>query len=316
MEAKAHRSYRHEALLWSGLEDFLAATVPFVVDGLTAGQPVMVALPPERTEALRGALGAHVDNPGLRFMDMHTLGRNPSQIIATWREFATASAAQGRPARGIGEPIWVGRRPPEIIECQLHEALLNVAIEPDTPLWLLCPYDVDGLDPEVIQEAHRSHPALVEHGGYRGSTAYGGRHLAEVGFAAALSTAPDDPVSVPFGIDDLADVRDVVVELSRSAGLSENRAGDLALGIFELSANSVLHGGGTGVLRSWLEPGALVCEVTDAGVITDLLAGRSAPATDGEVGRGLWLVHHLCDLVQLRSGPTGTTVRVYTWLHA
>jgi hypothetical protein len=29
---------------------------------------------------------------------------------------------------------------------------------------------------------------------------------------------------------------------------------------------------------------------------------------------GLYLVQQLCDLVQLRTGPGGTTVRVSTWL--
>ena len=28
-------------------------------------------------------------------------------------------------------------------------------------------------------------------------------------------------------------------------------------------------------------------------------------------GRGLWLVHELCDLVQLRSSPAGTVVRMH-----
>ena len=47
----------------------------------------------------------------------------------------------GRPVRGIGEPIWPGRRPEELLECQLHEALLNVAVDPEVPFWLICPYD-------------------------------------------------------------------------------------------------------------------------------------------------------------------------------
>jgi hypothetical protein len=30
-------------------------------------------------------------------------------------------------------------------------------------------------------------------------------------------------------------------------------------------------------------------------------------------GRGLWLAYHLADLVQLRTSPEGTTVRISTW---
>lgn len=77
-----------------------------------------------------------------------------------------------------GEPIWAGRRPAEILECQLHEALLNLAMDPDTPLCLLCPYDVGALAPEVIDEAAHSHPAIVDAHGYRVSRSYGGIELA------------------------------------------------------------------------------------------------------------------------------------------
>src|SRR5207247_1710686 len=59
------------------------------------------------------------------------------------------------------------------------------------------------------------------------------------------------------------------------------------------------------------ERGALGCEVSDAGHIEEPLVGRVHPATDRTSGRGLWLVNHLCDLVQIRSSPQGTVVRVY-----
>ncbi len=309
---KEHRSYRHEALLCSGLEEFLAVTVPFVSDGLEAEQQVMVALPPSRRRALQEALGPVAEEESLHFVDMAALGNNPAKIIAAWRDFAGSAA--GHAVRGIGEPIWLGRRPSEIAECQLHEALLNLAIAPDTPLWLLCPYDVDNLPPEVIHEAARSHPALVQAHSYRGSTVYGGRDLAEACFTAALDR-PSVPVQeTAFGPNDLGTLRSTVRARCLESGIDPTRANDLALAMFELAANSVAHGGGHGVLRVWSEADALVCEVSDSGHITDLMVGRSAPATAGEVGRGLWLVNHLCDLVQLRSNPGGTTIRTYTWL--
>jgi hypothetical protein len=47
-------------------------------------------------------------------------------------------------------PVWCGRRAVVVAECQLHDALLNLAVEPDTPLLLLCPHDVGALAPEVV----------------------------------------------------------------------------------------------------------------------------------------------------------------------
>ena len=53
----AHDWFRHEAYLFHDLDDFLAETVPFIADGVRAGQPVMVAVTPHRLEGLRAALG-------------------------------------------------------------------------------------------------------------------------------------------------------------------------------------------------------------------------------------------------------------------
>ena len=79
----------------------------------------------------------------------------------------------------------------------------------------------------------------------------------------------------------------------------------------EVVTNSLCHGEGRARVNFWTEPAAVVCEVRDRGWIRDPLAGRIAPAPDRVSGRGLWLVNQLCDLVQLRSSPAGTTVRMY-----
>src|SRR5213078_2999554 len=94
------------------------------------------------------------------FADMAKVGANPARIIPAWKAFAAdaAGTAARRPFRGIGEPIWAGRSADELIECQRHEALLNLAFV-DTPGFrLLCPYDVSSLGPDVLDEARRSHP--------------------------------------------------------------------------------------------------------------------------------------------------------------
>src|SRR5580765_1899835 len=97
------------------------------------------------------------------FADMESLGANPACIINAWVEFAHANA--GRPSRGVGEPLWPGRRSAEVAECQLHEALLNVAIEEQTPLWLRCPYDAEGLPASVLAEARHTHPWVADQSG-------------------------------------------------------------------------------------------------------------------------------------------------------
>ncbi len=188
---RARQSYRHEALMWSDAREFTSVLVPFIEEGLSAGEPVMVAMIREHANWLRGALGAAARK--VKFVDMAVLGRNPARIIPAWQSFLDDHSADGKPVRGIGEPIWAGRRPEEVLECQLHEALLNVAVDPKTPFWLICPYDVRGLDAEVIEEAHRSHLTVVEGSNPRGHPLYGGRTHVEAMFEAELAPLAGDP---------------------------------------------------------------------------------------------------------------------------
>ena len=82
----------------------------------------------------------------------------------------------------------------------------------------------------------------------------------------------------------------------------------------EVATNSIRHGSGGGTLRLWRQEDALVCEVTDPGHITDPLVGRRTPSPATQGGRGLWLANQLCDLIQVRSTPAGTTIRLHSWL--
>jgi anti-sigma regulatory factor (Ser/Thr protein kinase) len=310
MSAHVRAGYVHEAVLWRGPEQFLEATVPFVREGVAQGQPVMVATTRERVALLHDVLDG--DAGAVRFVDMESLGANPARIIPAWSTFVRA--AGGRPCRGIGEPIWPGRSEVEVAECQLHESLLNLAVDARTPLWLRCPYDVGGLPDEVIAEAGRSHPVVTPAGAApERSDAYAGPQHALSAFAAPLAEPTDVGLRLEFDDGDLRRVREAVVAAARRCGVTGAGAGDLALAVHELAANSVLHGGGRGRLRVWREPGAVVCEVSDTGHVTDPLTGRHAVGVDGDTGRGLWMVNQLCDLVQLRSSASGTVVRVHTW---
>jgi anti-sigma regulatory factor (Ser/Thr protein kinase) len=116
--------------------------------------------------------------------------------------------------------------------------------------------------------------------------------------------------SLTFDAGCIDAVRRLAEQRAWNAGLSAERAVDVALAVHELAANSVRHGGGWGRLRIWSEPSEVVFEVADRGVVRDPLVGRRAPEPSTEGGRGLWLANQLCDLVQLRSGPEGTVVRV------
>jgi anti-sigma regulatory factor (Ser/Thr protein kinase) len=113
-----------------------------------------------------------------------------------------------------------------------------------------------------------------------------------------------------FGRTDLDSVRKVVARHARTARLAPARAAELVSAANEVATNSLRHGGGSGTLRVWQERSALFCEIRDQGRFDKPLADRQRPDMDLASPRGLWLVNQLCDLVQIRSLPDGTVVRL------
>jgi anti-sigma regulatory factor (Ser/Thr protein kinase) len=306
-EGRGSEAFRHEALLYSGPDDFIEGTLPFLSAGASAGDAMLVVVDAVKIDRLRDALGS--DAQAVTFADMGEVGSNPARIIPAWRAFVDAHP--GRGLRGIGEPIWAQRSADELVECQRHEALLNLAFADADGFTLLCPYDVETLDPAVIDKAHHSHPVLVRDGAQHSSARYVAAEAITAPFAEPLPDPPADAHAVAFDRDALGAVRDLVAARATAAGLSQPQAGDLVLAVNELATNSVLHGGGQGVLRIWPEADALLCEVTDGGAITEPLAGRRRPSDRDVGGQGLWLCNQVCDLVQIRAFPGGGVVRVH-----
>jgi anti-sigma regulatory factor (Ser/Thr protein kinase) len=263
----------------------------------------------DRLDALRDELGAEARK--VTFLDMEAVGRNPARIIPAWREFVDASSDHSR-LRGVGEPIWAGRREAELVECQLHESLLNVAFD-DGPAWrLVCPYDMDSLPDTVVREAMRTHPVVWPESDGR-VVGYEGHAHASAFFSEPLPTSPGQVDVIDFRHDDLAGLRSVVERLGARAGIGPDAVDDVTLAAHELATNSLVHGGGHGSMLVWTQPDAFVVEVRDSGRIRDPLVGRELSSATDEHGRGLWMANQLCDLVQVRSTTAGTAVRLHVW---
>ena len=81
--------FRHPALFYRGMDEYLAGTVPFIEAGLAAGEPVAVAVPGAQLEAIRAGLADAADR--VRLIDMTRAGRNPGRL-------------EGRPASPRQQP--------------------------------------------------------------------------------------------------------------------------------------------------------------------------------------------------------------------
>jgi anti-sigma regulatory factor (Ser/Thr protein kinase) len=301
--------FRHETLFYRGEDGFLSGTVPFIQDALEAEEPVLVAVGQLKIKRLRELLPDGGEAVG--FADMRVLGSNPSRIIPAWRAFLQEHAADGRPVRGIGEPIWAGRSDAELTECQRYESLLNVAFGGGQAWRLLCPYDLDALDDEEIRAARQSHRLISEEGVTSTSHDYVSLVDGWDPFDGALPAPEAGCRKFEFTSGELASLRRCIADIATEARLPSERVDDLVLAVNELATNSIYHGGGQGTLRMWREGESFLCEVSDRGRFTEPLVGRVYPPPERWSGRGLWLANQLCDLVQIRSAPAGSTVRVH-----
>jgi anti-sigma regulatory factor (Ser/Thr protein kinase) len=300
--------FRHEAFFYAGRDEFLAGTLPFLQDSVAKGEPALVVLNAAKIADLQAELGD--DAHFIVFADMADVGANPARIIPAWREFIDDNTAKGRPLRGIGEPIWAERSQAELAECNRHEALLNAALD-DPPFWLLCPYDTAALPGEVLDAAQRHHPFVKREGTSRPSTTYPGAEALAAPCNEPLSEPPDNALTLDFTGQALFELRRAVMKRASEAGLSAERSTELVIAVNEVASNSIVHGGGQGTLLVWHNLESVLCEVRDNGRILDSMVDRIRPDQRAKSGRGLWLANQICDLVQIRSGQLGTTVRLH-----
>ena len=294
----------HNALLYDGDAEYLAGTVPFITDGLAAGEPVAASVPTRQLALLREELGPVAAD--VRLLDMTEVGRNPGRVLAGVL-LAFAGAYPDRHVRIIGETVWPLRSPEEYPECVAQEALVNRAFT-GRRATILCAYDVQGLDATAVADAAVTHPTLIDGGGSRDSDRYAPDSA--ISAANAALPVPPDALTCVVDMPDMSDLRRLAGTYAVGHGLSEDRAQDLVLALTELASNSLEHAhsratvllGGTGT--------RLVCQVRDTGHITDPLIGRRPAPPDQLRGRGLLLVNQLSDLVRVHTSPAGTTVEI------
>ncbi len=298
-------THAHHALFYRDDDDYVEGVAAFAAPGVEAGEPVAVAVPPERWQMLRRRLGNRADS--IQMLDMFELGRNPARIIPAVHELLARHG--GRRLHYVGEPVWPGRAPEEIREVSRHEALINLAW-PGAAIRVLCLYDASNLEPEVLREAEMTHPWVI-HGEGEGSLsrAYAGPAIPRAA-DLPLPAPPQTAIRCAFGLEDLSAVRSIAGRHGTKSGLSQERTADLVLAVNEVATNAIKHAQARGLMRLWATPTQVVCQLEDPGHIADPLAGRHMPTLSADGGLGLWMVNQLCDLVEARTGALGTVIRL------
>lgn len=298
-------SLSHGALLYASDEQYLRAVLPFVREGLSAREVVVVVTDQRRTSMIRSALGraaAAVD-----FREPASSFDTPARAVSAYDRLLRDRREAGAPTvRMLAEPDFASSTGGES-DWVRYEAVLNEVFA-TSALNVLCPYDHRHLPVWVLAHVGCTHPRLQENGRLEGSWAY--REPTQLLRELASAPPPDPGPPVlrrEADLASLAPIRQAFQQTVCEAGVSSSRAAELAIGLHEIVANALEHGSARAVLRCWHEDDRVVCEVSDEGPgLDDPLAGYFPPTEDQVDGRGLWLARQIFDSVELHPGRDGS----------
>jgi anti-sigma regulatory factor (Ser/Thr protein kinase) len=296
----------HRAFMYDEDTDFLRAAVPFVREGIDAGEAVLAISSARGVTDLRRALGS--DSDAVEFGDSACWYVRPARTIAAYSSFVAENATAR--IRVMAEPGWDTGSAAEISEWTRYEAIVNQAFV-DVDASVLCVYDRRTTDPRLLDGAVRTHPELTDGARARPNDAY----LDAPAIHARIDRdplPPPPPDAAPIPIDDLTAMRSAMSGHARAGGMSRPRLNDLLVAATEVATNAIRHGRAPVRCRMWSEGDDLVVDVTDQGSWRpDGVPGFIPPDPAVRSGLGLWGVRMLCALVQIRTCQPGTQVRLH-----
>ncbi|MEU8006188.1 sensor histidine kinase [Catellatospora sp. NPDC049111] len=297
----------HDTAFYDSDEQFLDVVLPFLRDGVAAGEPTVSIFSEHRQRLLRDALGR---DSGVVLIDGDGHYSRPAVAIRRHRkmmsEYVSAGATQIRVAGDVPHPgvgiawEWWAR----------YEAAANEVYD-DFPMFALCPYDTRVTPPLVVDHVRRTHTHVV--------TPDGGREPSGVfqpprEFLAEAVTPGHEPLEALPPALDLRDPsptrsRAAVAALQQIAALPADDLNGLLISTSEAVTNALLHGRGPVRLRAWAAPAKIVVTVTDTGPGPADPSVGLMPGT-GPGGLGLWLAHQMCDYVSMWRTPEGFNIRL------
>jgi AcrR family transcriptional regulator len=290
----------HEGLIYSSDAEFLDVLVPFLREGVEAGERALVVLAPDRAKLLRDRLGPDAAG-AVRFFDPDEWYRRPGVTLASWASaWADALSSGEGLVRAVGEPP-VAREPARRTQWTRYEASLN-RLYTDEPIWCVCPYDASS-PAEVLDGCRKTHPTIASSRGRVPSAPYFAAHDFVPVFApAAKIDRRAATVVTARSTGDLPALRrDVAVQARRHLSVSD--AQDLALAITELSNAAFADSArSVTVLQRQADEEGWSCEARIEGV-------RPGPLAAGRGRIALAIAGIVCHRIEFADDAAGGLVR-------
>ena len=297
----------HEAGFYRSDAEFGALIVPFVEEGVAAGQPVILGYDDRKASLLRSWL---CDPAAVTFIADASLYATPARAIASyWRMFEQLTAAGATQIRIAGDVPHEGNGG-RFAGWDRYESAANTVWD-GFPVWSRCLYDAAAAAPRVLDIAARTHPRIVLPSGQHQPS----RQYQQ---AADFQPLPPDPDPLEDSVPAIvmsdpspAQVRHVLTSIGHGR-VSGTSLEELMIGVGEAVSNARQHGRPPVTARIWAGPGRILVHVHDTGPgpgdpLTGLVPAWSRP---GQREGGLWLIHMLgLDAAMIRSRD-GFTVRL------
>jgi hypothetical protein len=150
----------HSAFCYRAEDQFQTTMGSFLAEGIERSESVLAVTTGPNIELLRAHLGGAARS--VEFVDSSSFLTTPIAALEAFRAFTEDNLRRGAPwVRILGEPRWAERSDLEVDLWTRFESLFNLVMGA-SPLTAVCPYDERSVSPEIVRQAHHTHPNTID----------------------------------------------------------------------------------------------------------------------------------------------------------
>ncbi|MHB8693033.1 MAG: MEDS domain-containing protein [Solirubrobacteraceae bacterium] len=150
----------HSAFCYRAEDQFQTTMGSFLEEGIERSEAVLAVTTGPNIELLREHLGGAAAS--IEFVDSSSFLTTPIAALEAYRAFTEDKLGRGAPwVRILGEPRWAQRSDLEVRLWTRFESLFNLVMGA-APLTAVCPYDERSVAPEIVRQAHHTHPNTID----------------------------------------------------------------------------------------------------------------------------------------------------------
>lgn len=153
----------HSVFPYRSDDQFQTTIGRYLAEGIERSQAILAVTTAPNIELLHEHLGQDARN--VEFIDTSDFYSTPVAALDAYKAFTKTNLKRGAAwIRAVGEPPWAEGTDAGVRLWTRYESLFNLALA-DLPMTVVCPYDERSLAPEIVREAHLTHPhALSDQG--------------------------------------------------------------------------------------------------------------------------------------------------------